>query len=1348
MNALPSANPEAKKARQRGMALTIVLIMMVLFATLATAIFLTASAERQNSSLFAAGIEAKQLVDTSLNLCMAQIRDATSGANRAWVSQPGLIRTYTGNRNSDVNYRLYSWADMRPSGAFNPFSAANAVPSGWRNKKASFVDLNEPAPDTSAPTDATKDKYPIFYPPTLTGSGNNTVAGYAVSTVTGVNAANEVPMPVQWLYMLQDGSVQQGVEQSNTTVQVSAATATNPIVGRIAFWGDDESAKVNLNTSAGGYPWMPPWVQNLAENTPATTSKSWGNIFGMGYAQPMKNEFQRYPGHPATTDVRTVFPELSWRDIYLLAPRVIEGGSQNGINRTRRLAADNVTPIEAVNDRDRLFSGLGEVQFRALKSSASDPRSSLSPVFLDATISPENWNNLLEKRKAFLTVSSRAPELNLFGQPRVAIWPVPERDTAPGGIPYRTAIDKLIAFCSTLTNRSVTPAQNFPFFFDRRTGGELNIASVPKNTALSADADITRTRNTQLFRYLQRLTDSPFPGVSGAALISKYGGARGRDQICTEIFDYIRSTNIQDKQANVDRQFNRWAYVRPTRWNPGNGEVTGFGRGFSIRQFGFLFICNADASVPASNRAPGEPVGGTAFKENQSLLEFPGGKLLANQRRIQALLIVEFFSPSAGFKSFLTLSHDATAKNLSNFSFRVRGLDAVTLNGTNLQFPGGAAPPFAPLGRGDGGKDLGSYNGSFGGYGGAMNYRWPYIGRDVRGLDVGAHRWGLSAASTARNFPYVSMPVTITIDPANPEMTVGAANLVVEIFSGYTIAGQPETLIETIPVNLDSVTLPVPRLHPTKTQYWAFHTAGIFGDEKPFGRFDRDERYTDRNLNGRYDLTPTPEPFVDSNGNGKWNAAEVLGTPSNENNSDDHQKGRYTSTTLIVDQRPAGEPGDTPYDVLQTYILPHGDYRTLFAPSDRSNRTFIPVPPQNPGPVTVPPALNPPRSNMRHFLSDIGIGGGVFGYTTGTSLAPATGRRFSGMNLQPMLRQADYPAGLNAPWTYGDWDTGSPLNTTDGPLVNKADEGSTYDSETMNPYANAETESESGAVAPLYHSANRQIPSAVMFGSLPTGLISGQPWQTLLFRPDPGGHPGAVDPPDHLLLDLFWMPIVEPYAISEPFSTAGKVNMNYQMIPFTYIERSTAVRAVLQSTQIGAIPEDHPRGYSKLYTWSTPWDPQYNLDINIPETLQSFQNTFSAGSVFLTPSEITTLPLVPAGRTLANTPAFWNQNRLTGENIKERPYATIYPRLTTKSNVFNIHYRVQTLRKQPGSDPALWDESKDKVVAQKRGNTIIERYLDMNRPSGIPDYALPANANLSAESLYRFRILSSQEFNP
>ena len=43
-----------------------------------------------------------------------------------------------------------------------------------------------------------------------------------------------------------------------------------------------------------------------------------------------------------------------------------------------------------------------------------------------------------------------------------------------------------------------------------------------------------------------------------------------------------------------------------------------------------------------------------------------------------------------------------------------------------------------------------------------------------------------------------------------------------------------------------------------------------------------------------------------------------------------------------------------------------------------------------------------------------------------------------------------------------------------------------------------------------------------------------------------GQHYGATDPADYLLTDLFNLPVVEPYAISEPLSTSGRINMNYQ----------------------------------------------------------------------------------------------------------------------------------------------------------------------------------------------------------
>ena len=145
----------------------------------------------------------------------------------------------------------------------------------------------------------------------------------------------------------------------------------------------------------------------------------------------------------------------------------------------------------------------------------------------------------------------------------------------------------------------------------------------------------------------------------------------------------------------------------------------------------------------------------------------------------------------------------------------------------------------------------------------------------------------------------------------------------------------------------------------------------------------------------------------------------------------------------------------------------------------------------------------------------------------------------------------------------GDFDNGA-YTRQDGAYCNKPDDyfgsdgsGDQYGSQIVSP--------------------NRQVCSPVMFGSLPTGALSTppQPWQTLLFCPNPAAgklHPGLKTIHDHVFLDFFTMPVVEPYAISEPCSTAGKVNLNYQIAPFTYITRSTALRGVMKSTRVMAIP--------------------------------------------------------------------------------------------------------------------------------------------------------------------------------
>jgi len=47
-------------------------------------------------------------------------------------------------------------------------------------------------------------------------------------------------MPVAWLYVLKNGKISSATAAGQGRVRVQEATADNPVVGRIAFWADDE----------------------------------------------------------------------------------------------------------------------------------------------------------------------------------------------------------------------------------------------------------------------------------------------------------------------------------------------------------------------------------------------------------------------------------------------------------------------------------------------------------------------------------------------------------------------------------------------------------------------------------------------------------------------------------------------------------------------------------------------------------------------------------------------------------------------------------------------------------------------------------------------------------------------------------------------------------------------------------------------------------------------------------------------------------------------------------------------------------------------------------------------------
>ena len=87
----------------------------------------------------------------------------------------------------------------------------------------------------------------------------------------------------------------------------------------------------------------------------------------------MKNEVQRYPGHPSTTCLSSVFfpgksihgdggaalSENEVEAIYELAPKVDDGGSEMGTKESEK-------PI--VFDRDRLYASVDDILFNIKRS--------------------------------------------------------------------------------------------------------------------------------------------------------------------------------------------------------------------------------------------------------------------------------------------------------------------------------------------------------------------------------------------------------------------------------------------------------------------------------------------------------------------------------------------------------------------------------------------------------------------------------------------------------------------------------------------------------------------------------------------------------------------------------------------------------------------------------------------------------------------------------------------------------------------------------------------------------------------------------------------------------------------
>src|SRR5688572_6021275 len=261
-------------ARRRGVALVIVLSMLVLMSAVLVAFMGTVSTERLAQRAAYSTFEAQQAAESAVNLVISQIRAATTevdDGSRGWASQPGAIRTFG---TASKVYKLYSSDRMQVSaGDYRPEtpSESGINPSDPQTPPDDgFVDLNQPilVPGRDGKVDP---HYPIVDPrAALNRNGNPTdgkngrVEGFWVpqnlkhpsrAEDSGGIDVMELPMRVRWLYHLRDGTV---VAADPTSKRLPRATKENPPVARIAFWTDDETSKLNVNTAGENTYWDTP----------------------------------------------------------------------------------------------------------------------------------------------------------------------------------------------------------------------------------------------------------------------------------------------------------------------------------------------------------------------------------------------------------------------------------------------------------------------------------------------------------------------------------------------------------------------------------------------------------------------------------------------------------------------------------------------------------------------------------------------------------------------------------------------------------------------------------------------------------------------------------------------------------------------------------------------------------------------------------------------------------------------------------------------------------------------------------------------------------------------------------
>ncbi len=208
--------------QKRSAVLVVVLALLVFLSLIIVSLALALQTETQAAHYYAARSSADLLAQQGIEYVRAALVTAEQPTN-AWVTAPGHI---------------YYW----PTNSILSSSTTMDLSSGSTNAAANG----------------------IYAPPDL----NRLILSEDSLTAITASATAE-PITVGWIYVRQSG-----YQETN---QVPVINSTDPIIGRFAYWTDDESSRIDLNTAYA-----------VAGNTNSMNHPSridLTSLFGLNYAQ-------------------------------------------------------------------------------------------------------------------------------------------------------------------------------------------------------------------------------------------------------------------------------------------------------------------------------------------------------------------------------------------------------------------------------------------------------------------------------------------------------------------------------------------------------------------------------------------------------------------------------------------------------------------------------------------------------------------------------------------------------------------------------------------------------------------------------------------------------------------------------------------------------------------------------------------------------------------------------------------------------------------------------------------------------------------------------------------------------